>query len=115
MVLVLVRSGVFERIVRQPVDSNKDFVQMPGVTEAPLTPVQISGIARTDLLAPDSNRFIRDDDSAFGENVFDISEDRAETMVNPDGTANDFRREPMAAIPRPAALHGTSLSVSSPS
>jgi hypothetical protein len=88
---------------------------MPGVAEATLTPIQISGIARTELLTPDSNRFIRDDDSAFGEKILDISEAQAETMVNPHRIADDFRREPMAVIPRPTAFHGTSLSVSCPS
>jgi hypothetical protein len=97
------------------IDSNKDFVQMPGVVEATLTPLQISGIARTELLTPDSNRFIRDEDSAFGEQIFDISEAQAETMVNPDRIADDFPREPMAVIPRSTASHATSLSVSYPS
>jgi hypothetical protein len=102
-------------IVLLSVDSNKNFVQMPGVAEATLTLLQISGIARTELLTPDSNRFIRDDDSAFGEKIFDISETQAETIVNPDHIADDFRREPMTIIPRPVAFHATSLSVSNPS
>jgi hypothetical protein len=54
-------------IVLLTIDSDKEFVQMPGVAEATLTPLQISGIARTELLTPDSNRFIRNEDSAFGE------------------------------------------------
>ena len=102
-------------IVLLSIDSNKDFIQMPGVAEATLTPIQISGIARTELLTPDSNRFIRDDDSAFGEKILDISEAQAETMVNPHRIADDFWREPMALIPTPTAFHGTSLSVSCPS
>ena len=99
-------------IVLLSIDSNKDFVQVSNIAEPALTPLQFSGIFRTELLTPDSNRFIRDDDSAFGEKIFDIPEAQAETMVNPDGIADDFRREPMAVIQRPAAFHGTSLSVS---
>ena len=49
------------------VDSNEDFVQVPNIAEPALTPLQFSGIVRTELLPPESNRFIRDDDSAFGE------------------------------------------------
>jgi hypothetical protein len=52
-----------------------------------------------------------DNDSAFGEKILDISEAQAETMVNPDGVADDFWREPMAIIARPATFHRTSLSV----
>jgi hypothetical protein len=74
------------------VDSNEDFVQVPNIAEAALTPLQFSSIVRTELLTPDSDRFIRDDDSAFGEKILDISEAQAETMVNPDGIADDFPR-----------------------
>jgi hypothetical protein len=48
-------------IVLLPIDSNQDFIQMPGVAGATLAPIQISGVAGTGLLTPDSNRFIRDD------------------------------------------------------
>lgn len=54
------------------VDSNEDFVQVPNIAEAALMPLQFSDIVRTELLTPESNRFIRDDDSAFGEKILDI-------------------------------------------
>src|SRR5438552_17349849 len=97
------------------VDSNEDLVQVPSIAEAALTPPQFSGIVRTELLTPESNRFIRDDDSAFGEKVLDVTEDQAETMVNPDGLADDFWRETITVIARPVALHRTSVSVRCPS
>jgi hypothetical protein len=53
------------------VDSNEDFVQVPNIAEAALTRLQFSRIVRTELLTPESNRFIRDDDSAFGEKILD--------------------------------------------
>jgi hypothetical protein len=73
--------------------SKQNFVQVPNIAEAALTPLQFSGIVRTELSTPKSNRFIRDDDSAFGEKILDISEAQAETMVNPDGIADDFWRK----------------------
>jgi hypothetical protein len=97
------------------VDSNEDFVQVPNIAEAALTPLQFSGIFRTELLTPESNRFIRDDDPAFGEKILDISEAQAETMVSPDGIADDFWRETMTVIARPVVLHRTSVSVRCPS
>jgi hypothetical protein len=96
------------------IDPNEDFVQVPNISEAALTPLQFSGIVRTELLTPESNRFIRDDDSAFGQKILNISEAQAETMVNPDGIANDFWSETMTVIARPVVLHGTSVSVRSP-
>ena len=56
------------------VDSNEDFVQVPNIAEPALTPLQFSGIFRAELLTPDSDCFIRDDDSAFGEKILDVSE-----------------------------------------
>jgi hypothetical protein len=55
--------------------------------------MSITSQSGTVLLTPESNRLIRDDDSAFGEKILDISEAPAETMVNPDGIADDFWRE----------------------
>ncbi len=83
--------------------------------KAALTPLQFSGILRTELLTPESNRLIRDNDSAFGEKILHISEAQAETTVNPDGIADDFCWETMTVIARPIVLHGTSVSVRCPS
>jgi hypothetical protein len=102
-------------ILLLPVDSNEDFVQVPNISEAALTPLQFSGIARTELLAPESYRFIRHDDSALGEKVLDIPEAQTETMVSPDRIADDFWRESMTVIARPVVLHRTSVSVRRPS
>ena len=88
------------QILLLAVDSNEDFVQVPNIAEAALTPLQFSGIVRTELLTPESNRFIRNDDSAFGEKILDISEAEAETMVNPDGIADDFWRVTMTVKAR---------------
>src|SRR4051794_11088995 len=44
------------QIVLLSIDSNKNFVQMPSVAEATLTPLQTSGTASVELLTPDSNR-----------------------------------------------------------
>jgi hypothetical protein len=103
------------KILLLALDANEDFVQVPGVAEAALSPLQFSSIVRTELLTPDSNRFIRDDNSAFGEKILDISEAQAKAMVNPHGIADDLWRETMTVITRPAVLHRTSVSVRCPS
>jgi hypothetical protein len=55
---------------------------LPNIAEAALTPLQFLGIVRTELLTSESNRFIRADDSTFGEKILDTSEAEAETMVS---------------------------------
>jgi hypothetical protein len=97
------------------VDSNEYFAQVPNIAEAALAPLQFSGIIRTELLTPESNRFIRDDDSALGQKILNISEAKAETMVSPDGIADDFWRKTMTVIARPVVLDGTSVSACCPS
>lgn len=92
------------------IDSNEDFVQVPNIAEAALTPLQFSGIVGTEVLTPASDGFIRDDDSAFGGTILDVPEAQAETMLNPDGIAVDFRRETMPVVARPAVFHATSVS-----
>lgn len=77
-------------IVLFAIDPNENFVQVPAVAQATLMPLQISGVTRTELSIPHSNRFIGDDDSAFGEKIFDISKGQTEAMVDPDRVADDF-------------------------
>jgi hypothetical protein len=47
--------------------------------------------------------------------ILDISEVQAETIVSPDGIADDFWRETMTAIARPVVLQGTSVLAHCPS
>ena len=63
------------------VDSKEDFVQVPNIPEAALTPLEFSGIVGTEVLIPAPDCLIRDDDSAFGEKILDVSEAQAETML----------------------------------
>jgi hypothetical protein len=102
------------QILLLPVDSNEDFVQVPNIAQAALTPFQFSGVVGTELLTPDSNGFIRDDNPALGQKILNIPEAQAEAMVNPHSIANDFWREAMTVIARAAVLHGTSVSVGCP-
>jgi hypothetical protein len=63
------------------------------IAEPSLSSLQFPSIVRTELLAPLSNRFIRHDDSRFGEKILDISEAQAEAMVSPDCIADDLGSE----------------------
>jgi len=47
------------QILLLAIDSKKDFVQVPNIAEPALTPLQFSSIVRTELLTPDSNRFMK--------------------------------------------------------
>jgi hypothetical protein len=49
---------------------DKDFVEVPGITQATLTLFEFSSIGRSKLPTPLTNGFIRDRDASFGEKFF---------------------------------------------
>jgi len=60
-------------IVLLAIDPNESFVQVPAVAQAILTPFQIPSVAKTELFNS-WNPFIGDDDPAWGEKMFHVSE-----------------------------------------
>ena len=102
------------KIVLLAVDSDEEFVQIPGIAEAPLSPLQFSNVVWTELLTPASNRFIRDGDAPLSQQIFHITEAQTEAMIEPYGVADDFRRETMSAVTGSGALHTGILSVGFP-
>jgi len=50
-----------------------------------------------------------DGGATFGQQFFDFTETEAETMVQPDGAAINFRRKTMALVPRCLNFHHASL------
>ena len=103
------------QILLLAIDSNEDFVQVPGFSQLTLAPLQFPNIVGTEFLTPQPNRLIRDDDSPLGEQILHISEAQAEAMVGPNRVTDDFGRETIARVPRSTALHHPSLSASRPS
>lgn len=96
------------------VDSDEQFVQIPDVAEATLFRLQTLCIAGSEFSAPLADRFERDDDSAFGQQIFNITEAHTETVIDPHGIADDFRRESVSAVAGSGGLHGLSLSAALP-
>jgi hypothetical protein len=53
------------KILLLAVDSDEEFVQIPGITEAPLFHLKTSGIVGSEFPAPLADSFIRNNDSAL--------------------------------------------------
>src|SRR5215475_3108576 len=98
------------QILLSAVDSNEDLIQVPVVAQSSLLSLQFPSIVRTELLTPLPDRFIGYDDSAFGEEILDISDAQAEAMVSPHCIADDLGRETIAGVTRAIIFHGTSVS-----
>ena len=45
-----------------------------------------------------SNCLIRDGDTTFGKQIFNIAKAERESMIEPNGMANDFRGKPVTFI-----------------
>ena len=65
------------------------------------------------LSAPQSDRFVRNRDASLSEQLFDVSKAHAESVVEPDGVADDFRWKSIAVVAWRIGLHWTILSVTS--
>jgi len=57
---------------------------------------------------PQANRFAADDNSSFSQQIFDITVAEVESVVEPDGVANDIWRESVPLI----SIHTPILSIS---
>ncbi len=79
-------------------DSDKEFIDVPNVTEPSLLPSQISSIGRTELQTPIPNSLVGDKDSSLREQVFYVSKAQGEPMVEPDSVTDYFRRKAVASI-----------------
>jgi hypothetical protein len=103
------------KILLLAVDSDEEFVQIPSITEASPFLLKTSRIVGSEFPAPLSDGFVRNNDSAFGQKTFHITEAQTEAMIDPNGVADDFRRETVSVVTGSGALHEMSLSVGCPS
>ena len=69
-------------VVLLAVDLHKDFIQMPDIAKATLSPLEFPRIGRTELLTPMSNGFIGDVDSALSQKIFDVAQAQTETVIS---------------------------------
>ena len=104
-----------QKILLLAVDPDEEFVQMPAITEATLFLLKTSGVVGSEFSAPSPDGFLRNNDSAFGQKIFNITEAQTEAMIDPHGVTDDFRRETVSVVMGSGALHQMSLSVGYPS
>ena len=63
------------------VDLDENLINVEGVAVASVLTFQSACINGAELDAPEADRLPRDDDSAFSEQIFDISMAQVETVV----------------------------------
>ncbi len=73
-------------------------VQVPNVAESTLTTPEIPCVFRSKLPTPLSDGLVGDDDPPLRQEFLDIAETQAESVIEVDTMADDFAREPVAAV-----------------
>jgi hypothetical protein len=86
------------------VDFHEDFVQIPSIPETTLLLLETPSKVGSEFPTPTPDGFVGNNNAAFGEEIFDITEAQTEAVIKPDGTANDFGREPMTVVARTAGF-----------
>ena len=74
-------------------DGHEQLVQIPRVAHSPASAPQPPRVVEPERLTPLPNRLVGDGDAALGQQVFCIAKAKTETMIEPDGVADDFGRE----------------------
>ena len=97
------------QILLPPLDLHEQLVQMPGVALAAPAVPQPPCVVEPERSTPVPNRLMRHGDIPFGEEIFDIPETQAETVVEPDGVTDDLRRKSVSAIAGRLARHRRTL------
>ena len=65
--------------------------------------------ARTELIAPASDRFVADDNPALEQQFFDITQAELKPEIPAYGATDDYRRRAMAVVTQFRILHPTIL------
>ncbi len=92
-------------ILALPVDRHEDFIQKPRISESTLSALQLPGVIGAKLPAPLSNGFVRHDDAPFGQEILDIPEAQAVSVIQSDGVADDVRRKAMPQVAGSTRIH----------
>jgi hypothetical protein len=94
---------------------HEEFIQVPRIAQPTLATLERTSVLGTELQTPQSDGLVSDDDPALCQEIFDISEAQTEAVVEPDGVADDLRRESVSAVAWCVVIHTASLPVTASS
>ena len=102
---ITILTGGSPKIMDLPEDGDEGFVDTPGFAERAFSALEPSAETGAELQTPAANRLIRYLNTPLGKEIFDISEAQVESMIQPDGVADDFGRKLVAVISRLGLAH----------
>ena len=77
-----------------------DLIKKPTIATRSASLSEAPRVVEAKRGAPLPDRFVRHDDIALGQQVFDVAQAQGKPVVEPDRVADDLGRKPLAAIVR---------------
>jgi hypothetical protein len=86
------------QIVTFAVDGEEDLIQMPLIARPGPSAPQLIGVGLPEFPAPIAHSFVRQQNAAFCQELFDITVAQAKANIQPHAVADDLCWEAMALI-----------------
>jgi len=93
------------RVALLPLNPNEDLVNEKGVAVGAMCAPQATDVRWSEFVAPEANGFVGDDDSAPGQQIFDVPMAQIEPVVEPDGVLDDLGRKSVPLVQGRSAFH----------
>ena len=90
-------------------DLHEYLVQVPHIAQPPLSTLELSCLLRPELPAPLPDGLVGDDNPPLRQKLLHITEAQGKSMVKPNAVADDFTREPVAAVATRIRFHPRNL------
>jgi hypothetical protein len=79
-------------------DVHEEFIQVPRIAQATLSPPEPTRIFGIELPTPLLDGFVGNQDLSLCQEIFDITEAQAEAVIEPDGVADDLRGKSVSVV-----------------
>ena len=86
------------QVLLPTLDLHEHFIDEKCVSISLMSTLQALDIFGAELVAPQSNRLIAYCNTAFSQQILDVSMAKVESVIEPNGVLNDFRGETMSLI-----------------
>src|SRR5271166_3060386 len=86
------------QINHPPIDSQVDFVKMPGSMRLSAPHPQVRRKHRSEVVHPAADCLVRDHNPALSEQILDVTKAEREPQIEPNCLMYDLRREPISGI-----------------
>ena len=81
------------------INLDEDLIDVKRVAKTTMSLFETTSVSITKFDTPESDGFVADTDTSFREQIFNIAKTEVESMVEPDGIADDIGWESVPLVP----------------